>query len=238
MEFALAMGFDLVAFLEPRKPALANLDVVDIERAAGIAVMWLVRPNRLQTWRVTNPIEQWPIAATCAASDTPFIWLPDDDRFFSPAHLSPRHRVAVRGFFRRFNVSAAITTPVHLDGHGVGFVSWFACGVESPAVDEWADIAPRLHRVARDFLAALPGLAAPEQGGGAADLSQREIECLRWSALGKSAEEIAELIGRSAETARFHLKNAVRKLGANNRVHAIALASYRHMLGDLSGLEP
>jgi DNA-binding CsgD family transcriptional regulator len=78
-------------------------------------------------------------------------------------------------------------------------------------------------------------LTLPDETEGAI-LSAREIETLRWSALGKSTEEIADIIGRSAETARFHLKNAVRKLGANNRVHAIALASYRHLLGDLSGL--
>jgi len=57
----------------------------------------------------------------------------------------------------------------------------------------------------------------------ACNLTKREIECLTWAARGKTEEEIGMIIHRSHSTARFHLRSAIRKLGASNRSHAIAI---------------
>jgi DNA-binding CsgD family transcriptional regulator len=61
-------------------------------------------------------------------------------------------------------------------------------------------------------------------------LTAREIECLTWAANGKTEEEIGMIIERSHETARFHLRNAVQKLNASNRTHAVALACSRGLI--------
>ncbi|HVK90591.1 MAG TPA: LuxR C-terminal-related transcriptional regulator [Mycoplana sp.] len=55
-------------------------------------------------------------------------------------------------------------------------------------------------------------------------LSGREIECLRWAAAGKSSDEIAIILGISPYTVSSYFKAAARKLGAVNRMHAIASA--------------
>ncbi|WP_377290730.1 helix-turn-helix transcriptional regulator [Rhizobium sp. SG2393] len=55
-------------------------------------------------------------------------------------------------------------------------------------------------------------------------LSMREIECLRWAAAGKSSDEIAIILGISAYTVSSYFKTAMRKLGAVNRMQAIARA--------------
>lgn len=55
-------------------------------------------------------------------------------------------------------------------------------------------------------------------------LTEREIECMRWAAAGKSEWEISQILGISEHTAEKHLLNAKRKLGASNRVHAVAEA--------------
>jgi DNA-binding CsgD family transcriptional regulator len=55
-------------------------------------------------------------------------------------------------------------------------------------------------------------------------LSSREIECLRWSAAGKSSEEIAIILDLSAHTVIGYLKSAMRKLDSVNRMQAIARA--------------
>lgn len=55
-------------------------------------------------------------------------------------------------------------------------------------------------------------------------LSSREIECLRWSAAGKSSEEIAIILDLSAHTVVGYLKSAMRKLDSVNRMQAIARA--------------
>ena len=63
--------------------------------------------------------------------------------------------------------------------------------------------------------------------GGQADLNlltRREIEALKWSAEGKTTEEIGTALGISFETAKAHLDSARYKLGALNRVHAVTKA--------------
>lgn len=55
-------------------------------------------------------------------------------------------------------------------------------------------------------------------------LSARELECLRWSAAGKSSEEIAMILNISGHTVVSYLKSAMRKLDAVNRMQAIARA--------------
>lgn len=55
-------------------------------------------------------------------------------------------------------------------------------------------------------------------------LSNREVECLRWAAAGKSSDEIAVILGISVYTVSSYFKSATRKLQAVNRMQAIACA--------------
>jgi DNA-binding CsgD family transcriptional regulator len=55
-------------------------------------------------------------------------------------------------------------------------------------------------------------------------LSEKEASVLRELALGRPTEEIAELLFVSPHTVRSHVKNAMKKLGARNRAHAVAIA--------------
>jgi PAS domain-containing protein len=66
--------------------------------------------------------------------------------------------------------------------------------------------------------------------GTAHRLTFREREVLTLLARGSNAEAIAEQLTLSAETVRTHARNAMRKLGATSRPHAIALAiKLRHI---------
>ncbi len=55
-------------------------------------------------------------------------------------------------------------------------------------------------------------------------LTPRETEVLRWVANGKSAWEIGEILDITKRTVDEHVQTIVRKLGAVNRTHAVALA--------------
>ena len=55
-------------------------------------------------------------------------------------------------------------------------------------------------------------------------LEKNELEALRLFADGKSADEIAASLATSKGVAQHFLRVAARKLGARNRVHAVALA--------------
>jgi LuxR family transcriptional regulator, quorum-sensing system regulator BjaR1 len=55
-------------------------------------------------------------------------------------------------------------------------------------------------------------------------LNKREIECLFWSAEGKSSSEISTIIGLSEHTVNHYLIGCCKKLDAVNRVQAVAKA--------------
>lgn len=55
-------------------------------------------------------------------------------------------------------------------------------------------------------------------------LTLREIEVLGWVARGKSAWEVGEILHITKRTVDEHVQRAARKLGAANRIHAVALA--------------
>jgi len=61
-------------------------------------------------------------------------------------------------------------------------------------------------------------------------LSPRELQCLQWASKGKTDGEIGVILSISARTARFHIENAKRKLGAATRVQAVAEAMRRRAI--------
>ncbi|MCG8273945.1 autoinducer binding domain-containing protein [Aquamicrobium sp. NLF2-7] len=61
-------------------------------------------------------------------------------------------------------------------------------------------------------------------------LTGREAICLMWSSRGKTAAEIATVVGISEITVRFHLNQARDRLGAGNVSHAIRLAVERGLI--------
>ncbi len=55
-------------------------------------------------------------------------------------------------------------------------------------------------------------------------LTDRERDCLLWTARGKTAWEVGQILSISEETVLFHLKNATRKLGVFSKHHAVVKA--------------
>ncbi|MCS3742558.1 helix-turn-helix transcriptional regulator [Rhizobium sp. BK661] len=63
------------------------------------------------------------------------------------------------------------------------------------------------------------------RGSGEAKLlSRRELERLRWSAAGKSSDEIAIILSLSGHTVTAYLKTAMKKLDVKTRVQAVVMA--------------
>jgi len=67
------------------------------------------------------------------------------------------------------------------------------------------------------------------EDGPSETLTRREIECLRWSAAGKSSDEIAIILDLSSHTVVGYLKSAMRKLDSVSRMQAVARA-FRYRL--------
>ena len=67
----------------------------------------------------------------------------------------------------------------------------------------------------------------------AGPLSPRELEVMTWIAAGYDYRQIADELTLSPTTVRTHLRNAMRKLHARNRPHAVAVAMHLGLI-DLS----
>ena len=53
-------------------------------------------------------------------------------------------------------------------------------------------------------------------------LTPRETECLIWTAKGKTAGDIADILNISEHTVRFHIARAMKKLNVYSKTHAAA----------------
>ena len=104
-------------------------------------------------------------------------------------------------------------------------IASFHLGVDDAAPDPEAalDIQTAALIVAERMIAQAPG-NLPNAPSGEAEpvLSARERDALAFVAEGKTDWEIGTIMGVAESTARFHVDNARRKLGAVNRAHAVA----------------
>lgn len=75
-----------------------------------------------------------------------------------------------------------------------------------------------LHTVAAQAYAKEPACQCPTK------LTSRETEILQWSALGKTAADIATILCLSERTVGFHISSAMRKLGVSNKIAAVITA--------------
>jgi LuxR family quorum sensing-dependent transcriptional regulator len=61
-------------------------------------------------------------------------------------------------------------------------------------------------------------------------LSGREVDCLRWTAAGKTAADIGDITGISARTVEHHIQRAAAKLNAVSKAQAVAEAIRRRII--------
>ena len=88
-----------------------------------------------------------------------------------------------------------------------------------------ANVEPGRHLSLLYFPASTPpGRSGLEALPGEPKLTDREREVLTLIAMGERGRTIAERLGVSVATVEKHVRNCLRKLGARNRAHAIALA--------------
>jgi DNA-binding CsgD family transcriptional regulator len=136
-------------------------------------------------------------------------------------------------FETRARTKAAIVVPIHLPFGQIGAVSFNP--IDQDRVDlsaEFAAFGDAFTALGRAFIASYVHAAGarPRLPAGTR-LSKREIECLRWAAIGKTDAEIGMILSRSRATVRFHIHNASVKLDAVNRSQTVFKAA---QLGYLS----
>lgn len=130
-----------------------------------------------------------------------------------------------------FGLIEGFTVPVHAPGH-FGFITvvgektdrGWARRIETQS-ERLLFLSHVFHEAVRERFADFVDATAETL------LSRREHECLRWAAAGKTTEDIAAILGLSAETVRVYMKRAMRKLNASSRTQAVAVAMKRGLIG-------
>ena len=114
-----------------------------------------------------------------------------------------------------------------------GSISIFSASGDGPDISAGARRALEIIGIfSHQFLqrAARVTAGLPNPPTSTAPLTNREREILTWSAFGRGADEIGDILGISERTVRFHIGAAIQKLGAANKTHAVALAVVRHLI--------
>lgn len=142
--------------------------------------------------------------------------------------IDPRRYFASQSCFK-----AVIMVPVHLPFAQVSANSFAPC---DPTVDDLSDlfaaIGGTLGAMTRRFISGyVSAMRTKRRIPSDCELSKREVECLRWAAIGKTDREIAMIIALSHATIRYHINRAGEKLNAINRAQSVFKAGQLGYLG-------
>ena len=117
-------------------------------------------------------------------------------------------------------VTYGATIPIHGPDSGLSALN-VVCGNERQFDDVFQHNYRDLIWVAVNTHEAFLNLAEDVADQGRVRLTDRERDCLLWTARGKTAWEVGQILSISEETVLFHLKNVTRKLGVFSKHHAV-----------------
>lgn len=134
---------------------------------------------------------------------------------------------------RRHGVHDGLTIPAHLPGEAHGSVSFAWPRGKRASVEALLfaqTFAGFAFEAARRLSDAAPAAARPK-------LTDRQLECVRWVARGKSDGVIAQILGLSEDTVREHLRNARARYDAPTRTSLAIRALFDGSIsfGDVAG---
>lgn len=198
---------------------------------ANVLKLRNIEANMADLWCRGGYYQIDPVQLVAARSSIPFVW--------SYAHpegspiarvMGPKHAPVV-SYLKDTRMTCGVTVPIHLsDGD---FATFTGIRID-PEGDFDAGLRPHLaainlighifhNAVAADF-------DAKTRTCQHVRLTAREGECLRLTARGMTAKQIAHQLGRAVGTVNLHLNLAIRKLGAKNRAQAVARAAHYRLL--------
>lgn len=164
-----------------------------------------------------------PVIAHCTHHITPVAW----HRLAIPPRSASARMMGEAG---EFGLCSGLTVPVHSPHGELGLLS-FAADQCTPAARRAAEHATAHAQLLSGYLhEAMRRVLDLQPAPGAAQLTAREQECLRWVADGKSSWETARVLNLSERTVNFHIGRSMEKLDVCNRQHAVARATLLGLL--------
>ncbi|MGD1877413.1 MAG: LuxR family transcriptional regulator [Kiloniellaceae bacterium] len=125
---------------------------------------------------------------------------------------------------RDHGIRNGATIPIHGPDSGLSTLSIVADSSEQAFSEAFRRAYKDLVWLAINTHEAFLRLAEDVAEPGRVRLTDRERDCLMWTARGKTAWEVGQILAISEETVLFHLKNATRKLGVFSKHHAVVKA--------------
>lgn len=161
-----------------------------------------------------------PVVQHCASNLTPYSW--------ERIARHERDNKTVRRFMgeaREFGLNSGVSVPIH-SAHGEFAILSAVSNLDlRHSKSQIRDSTPFVHMFTTHVHEAVHKIFSKKTLLLAqAHLTDREKECLLWTADGKTSWETSQILKISERTVVFHLQNAADKLGAFNRQHAIARA--------------
>lgn len=214
------MQHDMVDVLRRAVPfdfiSIAGLDLDNYRIGAGLSVDTNLPPALVETYygEMLHRTDPFALAAkdskTIVVEQDVYAKQPPSDRLAYLMHSFGIHNRTIFPVARNDIIYGAImvTRDVPFDNAETSFL---------------AMIAESLHHA---FTAPL----MEKFGAAELRLSEGELACLRAASIGQTSERVAEAVGYQVDTVNSYIKSAVKKLGASNRVEAIAEAIRRRLI--------
>ena len=175
-----------------------------------------VKPSWEQHYQTHELAHRDPSLSKCLTGTVPVKFTDLD-----PSSL-PKEHLATMSAAEDFKMNLGISIPVHGPNNSLSVLSIYHDGNHRTFKDA-TQMVPILTMAAlhvHEHLMTQSQSPVPPP----TSLTERELECLVWTAHGKTSWEISMILKVSERTVKFHLNNVMRKLGVHSRTHAVARA--------------
>lgn len=178
--------------------------------------------NYSSVWRKKYDAEEMqcidPIISHCLSKSIPLIW--------SPEIFAARRQKEMYEEASSYGIKSGVTLPIHGASGELGIV----CFVSDTRPDQHFrnDAYRNLPALSyfRDFIleSSLKFIKPSQETNRLVSFTDRELECLKWSAAGKSSWDIGQILNCSEANVNYHFGKIYRKLNIKSRQQAIARA--------------
>lgn len=181
-----------------------------------------LQSNYSSAWRDKYDVEKFhhidPIVSHCLNKSTPLIW--------SPELFAARCQKEMYEEASSYGIKSGITLPIHGANGEMGIV----CFVSDSKPDNHFhnDANRNLPALSyfRDFIveSSLKFIKPSHETNRLISVTDRELECLKWSAAGKSSWDIGQILRCTEANVNYHFGNIRRKFNTKSRHQAVARA--------------
>ncbi len=187
--------------------------------------------NYSEAWRSKYDSERLeavdPTVAHCATKSIPLIWSPN--LFVAPKQQEMYEEA------RSYGLVSGVTLPIHGSSGERGMLCLVSDRSSGGKFEDEAHRNLAQLSCFRDFIleSSLGFIKREAPEVPPIQLTQRELECLKWSATGKSSWDIGQILNCTEATVNFHFSNIRRKFGTSSRRQAVVKAIRSGIIGAL-----